>query len=498
MVDPVFPDLAPSCPPPSDHMTGFTLWDTAAHNYSMAHTAYKGGGQDVVRDFVASCKKYGVRPGYFYSLHFNWFLGVDNFKVGHPPLGPNAYTQEEYLAIAEVQLRELFGAGFGTAAAELWFDGGTGPSNGTAAKVVREVAPRAICHSCEPFTQNPANASEGYGVRWMGNEGARMPLPSWGASTGGQSGAYNGDPRGLTFQPPSCDAVLREHYWFWQPQTEQYAKSTKALVNNYLTSVGRAANLILNIAPDDSGAVPASDVLRYAEMGAAIECLFGSPVGGTVGGVKMVPTSAGNGADLKAQGRASRACVLHPPPHSRTHCATACPLHPFTPFTHALTSGGHYAVLHHHTGGGTMEWLFPDGPLNSSNMSLVLMEDQTAGQLVNEWSLDCLSAPAAGPAPADGGADNSADSSVDGSTGISQRSSPVYSPCTFAALQKRVIPATPGPGVGHKRILRLENTERAQITGMRMNVHSHFAQPGQTPVLRSVQVFDWETKGGCV
>jgi alpha-L-fucosidase len=32
----------------ADHMTGFTLWDTKYHNYSIAHTKYKGGGGDVV------------------------------------------------------------------------------------------------------------------------------------------------------------------------------------------------------------------------------------------------------------------------------------------------------------------------------------------------------------------------------------------------------------------------------------------------------------------
>ena len=46
---------------------------------------------------------------------------------------------------------------------------------------------------------------------------------------------------GTTFQPPSCDAVLREHYWFWEPNTEAAIKSTKVLVQNYLTSVGRAS-----------------------------------------------------------------------------------------------------------------------------------------------------------------------------------------------------------------------------------------------------------------
>lgn len=35
-------------------------------------------------------------------MHFNWFLGVDGYKVGHPPLGPKTYTQAEYLEIAKV------------------------------------------------------------------------------------------------------------------------------------------------------------------------------------------------------------------------------------------------------------------------------------------------------------------------------------------------------------------------------------------------------------
>lgn len=52
----------------ADHMTGFTLWDTALHNYSVAHTGYKGGGGDVVKDLIASCKKYNLKLGFFYSV----------------------------------------------------------------------------------------------------------------------------------------------------------------------------------------------------------------------------------------------------------------------------------------------------------------------------------------------------------------------------------------------------------------------------------------------
>lgn len=91
----------------ADHMTGFTWWDTKYHNYSIAHTKYKGGGADVVKELIASCKKYNLKLGFFYSVHFNWFLGVDGYKVGHPPLGPKTYTQKEYLEIAKGQLREI-------------------------------------------------------------------------------------------------------------------------------------------------------------------------------------------------------------------------------------------------------------------------------------------------------------------------------------------------------------------------------------------------------
>ena len=57
------------------------------------------------------------------------------------------------------------------------FDGGTSTlygSNISASNVVKELAPTAMCHSCSPFTQDPADSAKGYGIRWMGNEEARQ------------------------------------------------------------------------------------------------------------------------------------------------------------------------------------------------------------------------------------------------------------------------------------------------------------------------------------
>jgi len=347
------------------------------------------------------CRLHFRPPG----VHFNWYLGVDAFKVGHPPLGPRSYTQAEYLAIATAQIGEvsaLFEEDGGPF--EVWFDGGPGTDAlPLLSRAVMAAAPNAICHSCL------ANFTKGGSVRWMGNEEGSMPLPSW--SAGPQiplmssavdmsyNPAYNGDPRGRYFMPASSDVVLREHYWFFQNDTEQFTKTTKQLVNNYLTSVGRNSNLILNIAPDGTGAIPASDIARYAEMGAAIRCLFSRPIANTTAPLPMA-------AD------------------------------------------------------GTMTFSLPSAT-SSSNISLVLREDQRDGQLIGNYTLDCLSS-----------------------------GSSSFAPCLQIGLSD-VIPRDLFPGIGHKRILVLSQNASQSLTAVRLVVQSHFATGTQVPTLRDISLYDW-------
>lgn len=397
----------------ADHMTGFTLWDTKTHNYSIAHTQYRGGGGDVVREMIASCARFGLRLGVFYSAHFNWFLGVNDFAVGHPPLGPRNYTQAEYSAVAEAQIAELLGIfGDDEPAFELWFDGGLDPKldTGIMGAVRRSASQSTLCHGC-------FNTSGG-AVRWMGNEAGVQQLPSWGAVADDALWSLHGDPLGSRFNPPVCDTVLREHYWFYQPGTVATLKSTRQLVDNYLTSVGRASNLILNIAPDDTGAIPPVDSARYSDLGDAIRCLFSKPVaqaavrgGGAAGGAARMDPATG---------------VMEPP----------------TTFAKPL----------------------PWGP--TANFSLVLQEDQTSGQLIGNFSLECL-----------GSADTTA--------------LPTWTPCPMLSLGT-TIPAPPvGPGVGHKRILLLGGGELASVSAIRLVVGSHFATGEQLPALRGLTLYDW-------
>ena len=58
------------------------MWPTRENSYSIASSPYKDGGADIVADFIASCKKYGIRPGLYYSTGCNGYYGINDSKSG--------------------------------------------------------------------------------------------------------------------------------------------------------------------------------------------------------------------------------------------------------------------------------------------------------------------------------------------------------------------------------------------------------------------------------
>ena len=89
---------------------------------------------------------------------------------------------------------------------------------------------------------------------------------------------FAGDPLGKEFRPPFCDTVIREHDWFWEPNTARKVKSVRTLVSEYLTSVGRGCHMILNLNPDPFGLVEEEDMKAYKGFGTAVDLLFKDPV----------------------------------------------------------------------------------------------------------------------------------------------------------------------------------------------------------------------------
>ena len=267
------------------HCSGFSLWPTKAHPYSVKNTPWKNGQGDIVKDFIASCKKYGLRPGIYASTTANGYLKVDNpGKV----VSRNQEEQKKYNEIVKMQLTELWSE-YGRLS-EVWFDGGVLPPEKGGFDVLamlRKFQPEAIAFQ-GPF---------GYenNIRWVGNEEGVAPYPCWSRadSTTSASGVIeikglNGNPEGLFWCPGESDFPLRlnssfQGGWFWHKDQDDQLRSITELTDKYCKSVGRNTNMLLGIVVDNRGLVPDADVVRLKEFGSKLTIDYSNPVGATSG-----------------------------------------------------------------------------------------------------------------------------------------------------------------------------------------------------------------------
>lgn len=267
------------------HCSGFSLWPTKAHAYSIAHSPYQGGKGDLVRDFVEACRREGLKPGLYASTTANGYLWVDNPGRVRPG-GP--VTQAQYNAIVETQLRELW-TNYGPLF-EIWFDGGVlAREDGGAdvAALLRELQPQAIAFQGPP--------SHPHLIRWVGNETGTAPDPCWAtcAETTKADGTrviegLHGDPAASRWCPGEADFTLRHNAsfqggWFWKAGQDDRLFTVPQLMRKYEETVGRNTNMLLGVVIDDRGLVPEADCRRLAEFGAAIRARYGTPLASATG-----------------------------------------------------------------------------------------------------------------------------------------------------------------------------------------------------------------------
>lgn len=84
------------------HVSGHCLWPSKYTDYHVGTSGYKN---DVVRDFVNSCNKYGIMPGFYYCSWDNHHLmgsGTPTYVAFE-----DAFTTEQYREFQWNQLEEL-------------------------------------------------------------------------------------------------------------------------------------------------------------------------------------------------------------------------------------------------------------------------------------------------------------------------------------------------------------------------------------------------------
>lgn len=263
----------------TNHCTGFSLWNTKVNDFSIAHTDWRGGGGDICREFIEACRKYGLKPGFYYSTGCNGYYNInDNWKWD--------YRSEEYQAYVknvEAQVKELwteYGELF-----EIWFDGGIIPpekGGPDLTPILREFQPSAICF------QGPRDYA--HNIRWVGNENGLAPENCWATTNAGEARydgtmpdekAGVGDPDGKYYWPTETDMPNRTHAafgggWGWKAGEEHLLYTPEQLLDCYIRSVGRNSNLLLGMSISTDGDF--QDEEQFRAFGRLIRETFGTPI----------------------------------------------------------------------------------------------------------------------------------------------------------------------------------------------------------------------------
>jgi len=261
------------------HQGGFCWWQTETTEYSVRNIPWRNGTGDVMADLARSCAARGMKLGVYLSPR------DDSAGAGASGRCATPEAQEAYDRLYRQQLTELL-TRYGPIM-ELWLDGS---SVVPTIDVVHRYAPDAM------IFQGP-NAT----IRWVGNEDGFAPCPCWNSLAAidadtGVATSMHGDPLGDRWMPVEVDVSLRRPNWFWSTTNHVNLLSLDQLIEIYYRSVGRGAQLLLNVTPDRTGHVPQADVDRLAEFGGEVRRRFAGSVAETSGAGRELHLDLGGSA----------------------------------------------------------------------------------------------------------------------------------------------------------------------------------------------------------
>ena len=231
------------------HHDGFCLWPSKYSTHTVRESPWRNGKGDVLKDLSASCKKYGLKFGVYLSP----------WDRNHPDYGTDKYNDIYVAMMTELltQYGEIW---------ELWWDGanGEGPNGKRQVydfkrfeETARKLSPTTVIFS-----------DVGPDIRWVGNEQGFAGETNWntlnikgftpGAGAPKTDTLNKGNRFGEKWIPAEVDVSIRPG-WFYHKEEDEKVKTAERLFEIYLQSVGRGANLLLNVPPDPRGLIHEAD-----------------------------------------------------------------------------------------------------------------------------------------------------------------------------------------------------------------------------------------------
>jgi alpha-L-fucosidase len=230
------------------HMSGFCLWDSQGYDYDVAAS---GNKTDVVAAFMAACKEYGLRPGFYYCIldphnegKFDWDSPVpDNYYklIKHHLTELHTRYRTPFYQLLDItwkvsdeQRWELY-------------------------RLIKSMSPDCIVVMNQAFYQSRRNLGricepkswptdvinaedtlpppEGHDpLIKVDGRTYYMPMEAW-------------IPTGPPYKP-----MPPMHSWFWREGFK--TQDPQVIADAYLACKKARSNLLLNLSPDTSGRIP--------------------------------------------------------------------------------------------------------------------------------------------------------------------------------------------------------------------------------------------------
>jgi alpha-L-fucosidase len=238
------------------HHDGFCLWPSKYSTHTVAQSSWQDGKGDVLKALSEACREYGIKFGVYLSP----------WDRNHP-----AYGTPEYNQVFASMLQEIY-KNYGPVF-EQWFDGANGEGPNGKKQVYDWPLFNHTVHSMQPDCVIFSDV--GPDARWVGNEKGIAGMTNWSTlnTAGYQPGAQGppqqslnqGDENGKHWIPAECDVSIRPG-WFYSPETNNKVKTTAQLADIYYSSVGRNANLILNVPADRRGHIAPEDSIALMKF----------------------------------------------------------------------------------------------------------------------------------------------------------------------------------------------------------------------------------------
>jgi len=231
------------------HHDGFCLWPSKFSKHTVRESKWKNGKGDLLKELSGACKEYGLKFGVY----------ISPWDRNHPDYGTKKYNH-----VFVSMMKEIF-KNYGPVW-ELWWDGANGEGPNGKKQVydwrrfentVRRLSPETVVFS-----------DIGPDIRWCGNENGIAGKTNWnyldtvGFTRGNGAPPTDtlnqGNVFGKNWIPAECDVSIRPG-WFYHAEQDGKVKSPEQLFDLYVKSVGRGANLLLNVPPDRRGLIHEND-----------------------------------------------------------------------------------------------------------------------------------------------------------------------------------------------------------------------------------------------